>query len=849
MTQAGSKSLDGTTSAPIKRERVQHLRKRILEAPYEICIERARFYTQSYKKTQGRQPAIRAANALKHLLKNMTLYILDEEAIVGNRSSKLVATVIPIERGDINVILELELNRLITRKDRPFHISPADREELEKEILPYWKDKSIRARKEKLWKENGLLIMPKITPASLRDRLRRFGAKSLMHQAAQTGGNPKIMATAGREIAANNPGLLMNVFDTQGHMVIGHRNVIERGLKDVKKQAQARLEQLNEESKTDSRRKAFLESVIICADAGRDFALRFAEKAQSMAETEPDPDRSEELSQIAERCRRVPYEPPRDFRDAVQFVWFIQLLSLLSYGIVAVFALGRIDQYLYPFYKRDIESGRISKEEALALVEELIVKLSYNLLVLPPYGKDTGSELGADNMAITIGGVGPDGKDATNDLTYLFLEATRSMRSMTNSVSIRISEKSPQKYLDMVVEIIRETNGPALFNDEAIIPAQQACGYSIEHARDYAIIGCVEPTSDGNTFGCTSGNDISLAGALEMTLNNGRLAMLGRRLGPETGDPKSFASFDELMQAYKKQVSASIDIIARCTNLKDQAYAEQLPCPMVSLTVQGCVENAADMTEGGAIYNFSSISGRGLATAADSLAAIKKFVYDERSMSMDQVLKMLANNFKGREKERQFMMTRAPKYGRDDDQADAIAGEIQEYFCREVMKYKNERGGIFRPSFFSYGMHVFEGQLLSATPNGRKAGEPISNSLSPSNNTESGGPAGVLKSAAKFDHRLIPNGCSVNIKMLPTLMDTREKRDKVGALLRSYFAMGGMHVQFNVIDNKTLIAAQKDPGKYKDLVVRVSGYSAYFVDLGKPVQDEIISRTEFSHLT
>jgi pyruvate formate-lyase/glycerol dehydratase family glycyl radical enzyme len=838
---------EGALRSPVASEwpsRTERLRSLILDAPYEICIERARYYTESFRRTEGQPPAIRAARAFVHTLENMTVYILDDEAIVGNRSSKLVAAVIPIERGEINVVLDMELDQLTRRSDRPFHISPEEKRELTCELLPYWKGKTIRDRKKQLWREHGLFFPVKITPASLIDRIRGFGLSGLYKLIATSQGNLKTMIQASEEIPMNNPGLVMNVFDVQGHLVLGHRYLISEGFAGAKKRAQARLEHLGH----DPEARTFLESVIMCCDAARDFSARFAHLAETKAEAEKDAFRKKELLEIAERCRRVPYLPPRDFREAVQWVWLTQVLALVSYGMSGIFALGRMDQYLYPFLEADLEKRRITEQDAISLLEEFIIKLSYNLLVLPSFGKQTGSELGSDDMALTIGGVGRDGEDAVNPLTYLFIRAIENMRTMANAVSFRISEKNPDEYLERAVAVQRRNSGPSIFNDEAIIPALQESGYSLEDARDYAIIGCVEPTSDGNTFGCTSGNDISLVGALEMALHNGTLRMLGRRVGPATGDPRTFTSFEQLMKVYKKQIAACVDIVARCTKLKDQAYAEILPCPLVSITLKGCIESAQDMTRGGAQYNFNSISARGLATATDSLAAIRQFVFEEKSISMDELMSAIDNNFKNNEPLRLRLKTRAPKFGNDDDKADELAREIAEFFCREVMKHKPERGGIFRPSFFSYGLHVLEGQILGATPDGRRAGEPISNSLSPANQSEKKGPVALLQSVAKLNHCIIPNGSTTNLKLMPSMIETEPGLKKIAAMIRAYFKLGGMQLQFNVVSDETLRKAQADPEAYKDLVVRVSGYSAYFVDLGKPVQEDIIARASFDRI-
>jgi pyruvate formate-lyase/glycerol dehydratase family glycyl radical enzyme len=821
--------------------RTQRLRRLILDAPYEVCIERARYYTESWRRTEREHPCIRAALAFKHTLENMTVYILDDEAIAGNRSGKLVAAVIPIERGEINVVLEMELDRLTTRPDRPFHISSSERRELLHEILPYWRGRTIRDRKKQLWRENGLFFPLRFTPSTIIDRIRGFGLRDLYKMLSYSGGSIRLLLRAAEELPMNNPGMVMNVFDDQGHLILGHRNLIAEGFEGAKKRAEAGLKGVGE----DKDAKAFLESVIICCDAARDFAARYASLAEGQAAKERDPDRRQELLAIAERCRHVPYKPPRDFPEALQWVWLTQVMAIISYGMGGIFALGRLDQYLYPYYKADIDAGRITEGDALALLEELIIKLSYNLLILPPYGKDTASELGGDNMAITIGGVGRDGQDAANPLSYLFLQAIENMRNMSNSVSFRISENSPQDYVEKAVKVYRHCNGPSIFNDEAIIPALVDCGYTIQDARDYALIGCVEPTSDGNTFGCTSGNDMSLVGALEMALHNGKLRIVGTRIGPETGDPREFQSFDEFLEAYKKQVSACIKIVADCTRLKDRTYAEMLPCPFVSTTLKGCIESAKDMTRGGAQYNFNSISARGLATAVDSLAAIRKFVFQDKIITMDELLKAIDNNFRNNETLRQRLKTQAPKFGNDIDEVDLLARDIAGFFCTQVMKQAPDRGGIFRPSFFSYGMHVLEGQVLGATPDGRKAGQAVSNSLSPANQSEQKGPVAVLQSVAKLNHRLIPNGSSTNLKFMPGMLATEEGINKIAAMIRAYFKLGGMQVQFNVVSDQVLRDAQEDPDSHKDLVVRVSGYSAYFVDLGKPIQDDIIARYSF----
>jgi len=743
--------------------------------------------------------------------------------------------------------MKMELDELQNRKSRPFHISREDKKKLLEEILPYWEGKTVRDRRGKLWEERLRSLFIRHDPRSVAARYRAMGARNLYRIIRTFADNPRRFRSGRRELTLNNPGLVMNVFDVQGHMVLGHHNVIRKGFRGIRKEAEAKRSGLLKKKgpDQDSEGIAFLDAVILCCDAVQRFALRFAEEAERMAEGETDEDRRQELETIAAHCRRVPHEPPESFHEALQFLWFTQVTALIAHGMGGIFAIGRPDQFLYPYYKKDVEQGTLEPETATELLEELLIKLSYNLLVLPSFAKNTASELGGDNQAVTLGGVDRDGRDAVNPLTHLFLDAVSNMRNMSNSISIRMHRDAPAEYRNRVTEVIASTCGPALFNDDVIIPSLQACGYTLEDARDYAIIGCVEPTSAGNTFGCTSGNDISLAGAMEMVFNRGKIRMVGARIGPDTGDPEAFRTFDEFLEAYRRQVDACVDLIAEGVHVKDRVYAEHYPCPYVSSFLVGCIENARDMTRGGALYNFGSISARGLATAADSLVAVKRLVFDEKRVTMKELRKALDTNFRGQDAVRLLCLRRPPKYGNDDEEADEMARSLAAYFCEAVTRHRNIHGGPFRPSFFSYGVHVLEGSLLGASPDGRRAGEPISNSLSPTNGSERKGPTAVLKSAARIDHEKISNGSSLNVKMNPVLCKTEAHRQMLSTLLGTYFDLGGMHVQLNIISNQVLRDAQASPDRYPDLVVRVSGYSAYFTDLGKAIQDDIIARTEF----
>ena len=819
-------------------------KEKILTAPYEICIERARYYTQSYRETEGQHPSIRAARAFEHTLKNMSLYILDEELIAGNRTSKLVAPVIPVERGEINEVLEIDLDFLLAREKQPYRIDPGDRKELETEILPYWRGKTVRERKNRLWKENGLFILPSFNPLEHLGRRRGLDMRRIAKMTGVPRPSLSYFIRGMKAILYNNIALFMNVFDVQGHMILGIRNVLTEGFAGLRGKADAGLKKAKK--KGDAERTSFLESVVICCDAVCDFALRYAELAKKTADGTHNPARRKELLTMAERLKHVPRDRPRNFGEAVQAVWLTELAAFIAYGMTGIFAVGRIDQYLFPFYMADRARGTITPSEATRLIEELLIKLSSNLLLLPFSAKSAGSELGADSCSPTIGGLTPNGQDATNELTGIILDAFVNIKSMGNSFTVRLSEKTPDEFWRKTFSAYRMTSGAALFNDEVAVRALEKCGISGPDARDYGVIGCVEPTSEGNTFACTSGNDISFPAALEMALLDGRLRIMGKRIGPRTGDPRKFKTFDEFMDAFRKQVSFMVDTVVKAVNLKDRAYMELLPCPYVSATLAGCIESGTDMTRGGARYNFSSVGARGFGTAVDALAAVREHVFDTGRLPMKKLLAMLDRNFRGDDAEKARLASRSPRFGCGDEKADALAREVAAFFCDQVAGHTNERGGRFRPGFFSYGMHVLDGMLLGALPNGRPAGEPVSNSFSPANGSERNGPTAMLGSVAGIDHSLISNGCAVNMKFLPSLFDGEERVDKMVQLVRTYFSLGGMELQPNVVSNETLRDAQAHPERYRDLAVRVSGYSALFTDLGRAIQDEIIQRTEFS---
>ena len=831
--------------------RAQRLKELLLESDYEIDIERARSYTAAWRENEGAGPCMRAAYALRRSLEEATIEIRDDELLVGIKTAKGLSGVIPVERGDFNTILEMELEDLLARSRHPFHVTDDEKRELEERILPYWRGRTARSRKIELWKEAGIYERTRIGPVTLYRVLKAMGIESAAKVGHLTiGGSLRNAAKAPRmqrELAGLRPNLSLTVFDVQGHLVPGYRRVLELGFEGIAREAARGLEALGPGDENYEYRREFLESVGVVAEAVREYSNRYAELALSMA-GDTKAGRAEELEAISGRCRRVPYRTPRSFTEALQSMWMTQVVLSMSYGMAGVLSPGRVDQYLYPFYRADLRAGLIDHDGALEMIEEYYVKLATELIMLLEMGKDTASELGVGSNTVTIGGLDRAGGDATNDVSLMFLEAHDNLKALANNLSVRVHSGTPESFLFRACASHRRTSGLAFFNDEVIVRELEEDGHEPEDARGYSIVGCVEPTSTGDSFACTAGNDISLAGVLEMALNRGRMVFSGRRAGAKTGDPERFTSFEEVEEAFSEQLAFNTAKLVEAVELLDRAYAEAFPSPLLSSTLEGCVESGRDMTRGGARYNFGSITGRGLGTVADSLAAIRWAVFQERLITMAELMRLLRRNFRGGEALRARLFHGAPKYGNDGGAADEAALWVCRKFADEVRKHRCGRGGFYRPGMFSYGVHVLDGLFLGATPDGRLAGGPVSNGISPVNGSERSGPTAVLRSAALAGSSSLSDGTALNMRLAPGLLSTDDGIGKLASLVSGYFDLGGRHVQFNVVDTDTLRDAQVNPGKYPDLVVRVSGYCAYFTDLGRSIQEDIIARTNFEHL-
>jgi len=819
------------------------LKQRLLTAEHWLCIERARYTTEVWRQTEGLHPSLRAARALANVFEKMTLRLEPEELLVGNRASKPIAPPIAPERGDFTFVFRYLLEDLLAFG---YRITPEDKAELLEELIPWWAGRTVRDAKVAALQAHHLDSPPNASPAELVRKLRAFGPRTLGRLLTPRGGTSEpLLRRLPRLLGAIRAGASDNVkgrgrcTDTQAHIVPGHKNVLALGFSGIRAQAEARLARAG----TDDERN-FLEAVLLTCDAMRAFSRRFATLARAEAEGGCAAERRGELLELAQRCERVPWLPPRSFAEAVQALWFVQNAAIISYGAGSGITPGRVDQLLLPFYEADVAKGALDRAHALRLLEELVIKLNDNVVIWPNIGGVELNHLGSDVENLTIGGVDRQGADATNALSWLFIEAIENT-NLATTASFRVSKKSPPEYVRRVVEMHRRTNSPAFLSDETAIATLRRDGYSLEDARDYCLVGCVEPSGNGDTFGATGGSKVYFPTALDLVFNRGRTTFFGNQDGPDTGDPRRFGSFDELLAAYFRQLEVMVAQVTEATRLRDAIWAERFHNPLISSTIDGCVERARDMTRGGARYNFGAVGGGGLGTAVDSLAAVRAFVFEQRAVSMDELLAALACNFRGHEALRLRLLA-GPRFGVDDPHVDALAALVVARFCELVRAQPTVTGGHFKASLISYGLNVYEGALEPATPDGRFAGAPLSNSMSPSNGAETKGPTAALNSVSRIDQTAIGYGNSLNMRLPIGLVGSEKGQEAVAGLLRAYFGNGGFHVQFNTADAATLRAAQQRPQDFPDLIVRVSGYSAYFTRLGPSIQDDLIARAELA---
>ena len=793
-----------------KQERIEIIRSQV-HIPRTVDTARARIITEAYIETEGEHMAIRRGKALKKILSEMPIYIHDGQLIAGNQGECSRAGLIYPEFQ-----WETTLNEMATWQTRPgdkFIISDEQQEEL-KGILNYWKNRTV---KDAAWSA---------FPESLKKSLK-MGVIS-------------------------NANYLMS---GHGHFIPDFEKVLSVGFGGIRKEVEQKLLALEPSVSDYYEKHSYYNGLLITLDAVSVFAERYGKLAESMAVKEEDSDRRQEFLAISANCRNVAKKPASNYWEALQLVWFVQLIPQIEVNGLAV-CLGRMDQYLYPYYKADKEAGILDDEKALELMDCLFLQLA---TITKIYGNEGAMIFAGPGVGqtITVSGVDRNGNDATNELSYMVLDADTDVRLMQPDIAIRNHSKIPERFLKKAcAHAAAGRDKPKFFTDRVIIESLMGVGVPLEDARDYGDLGCSEIIVCGKT--CSGGNmgNLDLAMCLEYALNNGVQdwwydganfhSKVGEQVGIKTGDPENFNSFEQVKDAYVKQVNYMMEQMAIMDNILDNVQAKLVPHMFYSLIVEGCIEKGLDFTQGGAVYNYTSPLAVGPITAADSLTAVKKAVFDDKKIIMKQLLDALANDFEGKENEniRSMLINQVPKFGNDIAYADEMAAFVVKSFADSMKPYKTPRGGgAYVPGIYSLTGNVGFGWRTGPTPDGRHGGELLNDNISPMQARDLNGPTAVVKSLSKVDGALLPQGYVFNLKFVPNILNDESNLQKFVDFNRSLNDLGIFHIQYNIFDGKILLEAQKHPEKYKDLLVRVSGYSAYFIELGVDVQNHLIGRT------
>jgi trans-4-hydroxy-L-proline dehydratase len=781
------------------KERIKELRRNSLEGEPFITEERAKLVTEAYKKYYGTfsRPVLRAL-VFKYLMENKSISIQAGELIVGEKGPFPLATPTYPELCCHSIE---DLDIINNRKIISFKVGSDLKKLYSDVVIPYWKGKTIRE-----------LIFSVMTP-EWKDAYNAGIFTEFMEQRAP------------------------------GHTVADNK-IYFKGFIDFKADIEESIKNIDFFNDVEAYEKQQeLEAMLICADAIIILAKRYSEKARMIAEEENDIQRKEELLKIAQVTSRVPAYAPATFWEALQTYWFIHLGVTTELNTWDAFNPGRLDQHLYPFYKTEINNSTLTQEFAKELLQCFWVK--FNNQPAPPKVGITLKESGTytDFANINIGGLKIDGSDGVNEVSYLLLEVIDEMTLLQPSSNIQLSKKSPDRFLRQACEIIKKGWGqPSIFNADAVVEEMLRQGKSIEDARCGGTSGCVETGAFGKES-CILTGYFNLVKVLEITLHNGVDPVTNKKLGIETGNVLDFTSFYQLMEAFKKQLNHFIDIKIKGNNAIEKIYALYMPAPFLSIIISDCIKKGKDYNAGGARYNTTYIQGVGIGSITDSLSAIKYHVFEKENLTMEKLLFALKNNFEGCKDIQQLLLNKTPKYGNDDEFADEIMKEVFETYFNAVNGRKNMKGGYSRINMLPTTCHVYFGSVVGAMPDGRSAGTPLSEGISPVQGTDHEGPTAVVKSASKMDH-LRTGGTLLNMKFTPQLFQNPEGVSSMASLTRSYFKLDGHHIQFNVVDRELLLDAQKNPEKHKNLIVRVAGYSDFFCNLSTGLQNEIIERTE-----
>ncbi len=781
--------------------RVARIKQRLVEDERQIDVERARFATGSYRQTEGQPMPLRRAEMLLHLVRSMSIAIGPDEVIAGNRSLLPRMGVIAPEGAVEWVDRELEI--LPVRPQDRFQITAAQIAELRTDIFPYWRGKTIED------------IVARRVPEDVG------------------------VAVAGKAFSLNQTD------HAQGHILPDVETWLRLGVRGLRDKVNRARVGATHELPLQRPLQHHYDAALIALQAAQEFMLRHAELAAAQAAQCPDPERAAELEHVSGVCRWLSENPARDFWEALQAVSFLFVLLQIESN-ASSFSPGRFDQYMLPYLERDLAGKHLTLAQAQELLEHFWLKFNEIVLLRSSHSARyfAGFPIGFN---IALGGQLADGSDATNLLSFMCLRAQADLGLTQPNLSIRIHAGSPQEFLEAAAFVIGKGSGmPQVFNDEVIVPGQVNRGLPLAEARNYAVVGCVELSIPGKALGWSDASMFNLTRVLELTLFGGRDPLTGEQIGLSTPCLDDMTSFAELEAAYDLQIAHFVALMVKGCNVVDQVHAEYLPSPFLSLVIDDCIERGLDVTAGGARYNFSGVQGVQIANVADSLAAVRQAVFTEKWVSASELLAALRTDFSDQEVLRQRLIHRVPKYGNDDDRVDEFAGRWGDRYCELVGQYETIRGGVYQPGFYTVSAHVPMGANVGATPDGRHAGSPLADGgLSPTAGRDRRGATAVLHSVSKLNLKLASNGTLLNMKFLPSFFDGPAALSKFADLLRGFSALHIPHVQFNVVDAATLRAAQSNPDEYRSLVVRVAGYSAYFTELDKDLQEEIIRRTGF----
>jgi len=779
--------------------RIEKLRHRILQSVPTVGTERGWLVTEAYRENEALPVLIKRAKALHRILNHMTIYINEDDLLVGNHGHSLRCPPIYPESLVGWMEDEQEMQRMEERRVNPLRIPEEIRRDL-KEMARYWKGKTLVERCYAAFPED-----------VMRARKALLFSVSLEKNA-------------------------------MGHCVLNYRKLLEKGYIGVKDEALAALNALDLTEPAALKKREFLEAVLIICDAVIAFAERYARLAEEQAATETNGRRRRELDVLSRICRKVPSRPAETFHEAVQAVWLAHVVNCIETNAYSM-SFGRFDQYMFPYYERDIRSGSLTKNEAQEIISCLWCKTNEILhvddseMVYFHGGHPMGQHL-------TVGGVTREGEDATNELSYLCLEAHETVELFQPDFSVRFHSKSPYEFQKRAAEVIRLGLGlPQIFNDEIIIEALVNDGLPLDEARDYTPTGCVENATP-KCWIRAPGGWLNVPKILELTLNQGRCALSGEQITWPSKPVSEIRSFEEFMTIFREHFRQAVKLHVIWSNLIDEVHTEVMPQPSVSVFIHDCIQNGKDAVQGGARYNFTSPLLVGIANVADSLAVIKRLVYEDGDTPLQELKHALDADFQGYELLLAKILHVPPKYGNDIDYVDDLAREVSVLFCDEFEKYKNTRGGKFRAGFWSVTANFNLGSNTAATPDGRRSREPLSDSITPNAGRDTSGLTASLKSASKLDHRRASNGTVLNRHVTPAELEGEDKLDKFINLVNAYFELGGSNLGFNVVSAVTLKEAQSHPGRYSDLMVKVAGYAALFIELGIPCQNELIRRTE-----